>query len=100
MPRSVRLTDAAADDLEAVRAWQLQRGSGLAARNRVRAILTAIRQLAEMPYRHAEGDNPGTRAFSVAGHRIVYSVDQDPGAVSAVDVVVVLRIYGPGQSRQ
>ena len=97
MPFSVRITRAAAVDLVAVRAWLTQPGAGRAAADRLRRIRTAIRELRLDPTRWPRGEHEGTRARSVAGHRIVYRVRQGSGP--GVGEVDVLRVFGPGQSR-
>ena len=99
MPRRVSLTDEAIDDLGAIRGWQFQRGSGIAAKRRVKAILNTIEQLRRFPCLYARGDRPGTREVSSEGHRIIYAVDPDTGQNADAGDVTVLRVFGPGQSR-
>ena len=100
MPRRVSLSDEAIDDLTAIRHWQLQPGSGPAAKRRVRAILRTIGRLARFPCLYARGDDPGTREVSSEGHQIIYAVDPDTGRNADSGDVMVLRVFGPGQSRQ
>lgn len=86
--------------MAALRHWQLQPGSGPAAKRRVQAILTTIRQLGRYPYHYIAGDQPGTREATCEGHRIIYVVDPDTGRNADAGHVTVLRVFGPGQSRQ
>jgi plasmid stabilization system protein ParE len=85
--------------LEDILRWQSQPGSGAAAKRRAQAILRAIRRLRRTPCLHAHGDRPGTRAFSVEGHRIVYAVRPDTGSNTTAGDVTVLLVFGPGQAR-
>ena len=97
--RQVIIGSQAALDLEGIRRWQFQPGSGLAARRRVRRILAAIEGLADHPSRHPRGDH-GRREFTVEKHRVVYRVTSDTGRDSSAGDVVVLRVFGPGQDRR
>jgi plasmid stabilization system protein ParE len=97
--RTVRLSDRAAQDLDAIHRWQTQPGAGGAASRRLRAIISAIRQLEEIPCLHVRGRRPGTREMSVEGHRVVYRVSADSGDNATAGDVVVLRVFGPGQWR-
>jgi plasmid stabilization system protein ParE len=99
VPRVISLSNEAVEDLAAIRAWQMQAGSGAAAKARVQSILNAIAQLRDAPCLHAKGAQAGTRAFTRANHRIIYQVDPDTGSNATAGNVVVLRVYGPGQSR-
>lgn len=96
--RQVIIGSQAAIDLEGVRRWQFQLGSGLAARRRVLRILAAIEGLADHPCRHPGGDH-GRREFTVERYRVVYRVTPDTGRDSTAGDVVVLRVFGPGQDR-
>lgn len=99
MPRVVRLAPRARHDLSAIRRWQTQRGSGAAAQRRVLVILAAIDRLAEFPCLGAMGDHAGRREVSCQGHRIIYRVDPDTNSNATAGNVTVLRVFGPGQSR-
>lgn len=99
MPRVVRLTPEARDDLSAIRQWYSQPGSGAAARRRAQSIVSAIERLNEHPCRHARGGHPNTGEFSVVGHRVIYEVHPDTGRNETAGDVLVLRIFGPGQNR-
>lgn len=99
MPRSVSLATEAVDDLAAIRRWQFQPGSGLAAKRRVQAILRTIEGLRHHPCLYARGDQPGTREVSSERHRIVYIVEPDTGRNADAGDVTVLHVFGPGQSR-
>jgi plasmid stabilization system protein ParE len=100
MPRRVSLSDQAAVDLNAIYRWQSQPGSGPAAKRRLQAILRTIDGLRHHPCLYARGDQPGTREASSGGHQIVYVVDPDTGRNADAGDVTVLRVFGPGQSRQ
>lgn len=99
MPRSLSLATEAVDDLTAIRRWQFQPGSGPAAKRRVQTILRTIEGLRHHPCLYAPGDQPGTREVSSEGHRIIYVVNPDTGRNADAGDVVVLRVFGPGQSR-
>ena len=99
MPRSIRLSPAAEEDLEAIRAWLSQPGSGPRAWARRRAIAQAIRDLARHPSRYPVGEHEGVRGRSVEGHRVLYAVVPDTGDDRTAGDVLVLRVFGPGQSR-
>jgi plasmid stabilization system protein ParE len=99
MPRRVSLSVEASADLETVRHWLLQAGSGPAAKRRVRAILTTIERLGRLPCLHARGKQLGTREVSSEGHRIIYMVDPDTGRNEDSGDVTVLRVFAPGQLR-
>ena len=86
--------------MAAIRRWQLQPGSGPAAKRRVKTILATIERLRRLPRLYAHGDRPGTREVSCEGHRVVYVVDRDTGRNEDAGDVTVLRVFGPGQSRQ
>jgi plasmid stabilization system protein ParE len=66
---------------------------------RLRRIATAIAKLAEHPCRYPIQQH-GRREFSVEGHRIVYRVTPDTGANETAGDVLVVRVFGPGQSRE
>ena len=99
MPRILDFTDEAIDDLAAMRGWYSQPGAGAAAKRRAQAIMAAIWRLREMPCLHARGDRPGTREMSCEGHRVIYRVDPDTGSNATAGDVLVLAVFGPGQSR-
>ena len=64
------------------------------------AITAALRRLQSVPCLYAKGDHPGTREAPVEGHRVIYRVDRDTGRSETAGDVFVLRIFGPGQSRE
>lgn len=95
--RVVRLTRGAARDLTGVRAWFSQPGAGATAAGRLQHIARAIEDLAEHPCRHPrERDR---REFSVERHRVIYRVIPDTGRDATAGDVLVLRVFGAGQSR-
>ena len=101
MPRRLILTEDAINDLDAVRGWQRQPGSGAAGRRRVKAIPAAIRELRAAPCRFRRGDDPGTRQLTLQRHVVIYEVDPDTGENATAGDVRVLRgcaCSGPGSS--
>jgi len=56
-------------------------------------ILTALSDLKVAPHRWPAGDYEGVRERSVAGHRILYRIDDDLRRVR------IMRIFGPYQDR-
>ena len=99
MSRKLRYADPAIADLETILRWQTQPGSGAAGIRRVKTIRAAIRRLKDAPCRHAPGDQPGTRQLPCEGHLVIYEVDPDTGRNATAGDVLVLRVFGPGQSR-
>jgi len=101
MPRRLRYTDRARDDLEAIHGWLTQPGSGAAARRRLRMIRAAIRRLKQTPCLYAVGQHSGVRELPCdGGYRALYRVVPDTGRNDTAGEVLVLRVFGPGQSRE
>jgi plasmid stabilization system protein ParE len=99
VPRKLDYTDEAIEDLKAVRQWQTQPGCGAAALRRLKAIRAAINRLRQTPCLHAVGKQAGTRELACEGHRVIYQVNPDTGRNATAGDVLVLRVFGPGQSR-
>jgi plasmid stabilization system protein ParE len=100
MPRRLSYTDEASDDLDAVRGWLTQPGSGPVARSRLAAIRAAINRLRQYPYLYPIGEHPGVRELPCSGgYRALYRVVPDTGRNDTAGDVVVLRVFGPGQLR-
>lgn len=100
MPRRLRYTPEARDDLDAIWHWQTQLGSGPAARRRLMAIRAAINRLLEHPCRYPVGRHPGVRELPCdGGYRALYEVVPDTGRDETAGDVQMLRVYGPGQDR-
>lgn len=100
MARRLSYTNEAVADLEAVRRWQTQPGSGAAAIRRLRRIRAAIKRLRLDPCLYPVGDHPGIREFTAdGGYRVVYIVESDTGRSDAAGDVLILRVFGPGQDR-
>lgn len=100
MPRRLSYTEKAGDDLDAARRWLTQPGAGPIARRRLAAIRTAIRRLKQHPCRYPVGQHPGVRELPCAGgYRALYRVIPDTGRDETAGDVIVLRVFGPGQSR-
>ena len=101
MARRLRYTDDALADLDAMRRWLTQPGSGPAARRRMTAIWTAIERLRQHPCLYPVGEQPGVRELPCqGGYRALYEIHPDTGRNETAGDVIVLRVYGPGQSRQ
>jgi plasmid stabilization system protein ParE len=100
MSRKLHLADKAIDDLSATRLWYRQPGAGRAAKRRTQAIAAAIGCLRQNPCRYARGDHPGTRQMVIEGHVVIYEIHPDTGRDTTAGDVLVLRVFGPGQSRE
>lgn len=82
-----------------VEAWLTQAGAGPRALRRLEHIIAAVLGLADHPCRHPQSER-GRREFSIEGHRVIYQVTPDTGRDATAGNVRVLRIFGPGQSRE
>jgi plasmid stabilization system protein ParE len=101
VPRKLDYTDEAIEDLNAIRRWLTQPGSGRAARGRLKAIRTAINRLREHPCVYPIGQHPGVRELPCdGGYRALDEVRPDTGVDDSAGDVQVLRVFGPGQSRE
>lgn len=101
MPRKLIYAPRAVADLDAIRRWLTQPGSGPAARRRLMAVRTAINQLRTNPCRHPVGDHPDVRELPCkGGYRALYEVRPDTGRNETAGDVQVLRVFGPGQSSE
>ena len=100
MSRKLDYTDEAIEDLEAIRRWLTQPGSGPLSRRRLRAIRAAINRLREHPCLYPVGQHPSVRELPCdGGYRAMYEVFPDAGSDETAGDVLVLRVFGPGQSR-
>lgn len=100
MPRTLSYAPRAREDLEAIRRWLTQPGSGPRARRRLATIRAAINRLREHPCRYPVGQHPGVRELPYeGGYRALYEVLPDTGGDDTAGDVRVLRVFGPGQSR-
>jgi len=98
--RRLQYTEQAGDDLENIRRWLTQPGAGQAALRRLNEIRTAIRGLLEHPGRYAPTEHEGVRELPCrGGYRVLYRVSPDTGRDETAGDVRVLRVFGPGQSR-
>ena len=96
----MRLSDEAIADLEDIHAWQTQPGSGARAKRRLFRIRAAIRRLKSDPCLFPVGAYPGVREMPAeGGHRVYYTVIPDTGRSATAGDVFILRVFGPGQSR-
>jgi plasmid stabilization system protein ParE len=101
VPRALRYADSALADLEAIAHWLAQPGSGPAARRRLTSLWASIEQLREYPCLSAIGRHQGVRERPCAGgYRVFYAVHPDTGRNDTAGEVRVLRVFGPGQSRE
>lgn len=101
MPRRLDYTEDAIEDLQAIRGWLTQPGSGRRASRRITAIRTAIRQLRQHPCLFPFGQHPGVREMPCDGeYRALYEVTPDTGRNETAGNVLVLRVFGPGQDRR
>jgi plasmid stabilization system protein ParE len=93
----VSYTPEARDDLNAIRRWLTQPGSGTAARRQLLAIRTAINRLREHPCLFPVGAHPGVRELPCdGGYRALYRLFPDTGLNETAGDV---RVFGPGQAR-
>lgn len=99
MPRKLRYTDEAIDDLRAILHWQTQRGSGLAGIRRVKAIQDAVKRIKQHPCLYPVGDHAGARELPCQGYSVMYELQPDTGRTEDAGDVFVLRVFGPGQDR-
>lgn len=90
----------ARNDLEAITRWLTQPGSGPRAQRRLAAIWAAIERLREYPCRYPVGQHRGVRELPCdGGCRALYRLHPDTGRDETAGDVQVLRVFGPGQSR-
>jgi plasmid stabilization system protein ParE len=100
VPRKLIYARKALADLDAIRRWQTQPGSGRAARRRLMAIRTAIGRLRQQPCLYPVGEHSGVRKLPcMGGYRALYEVHPDTGRDETAGDVQVLRVFGPGQDR-
>lgn len=100
MPRNLYFTDKALDDLDAARRWLTQPGSRPRARRRLAAIWNSVERLREHPCLWPVGQHAGVRELPCdGGYRVLYEVHRDAGRGETAGDVRVLRVFGPGQSR-
>jgi plasmid stabilization system protein ParE len=101
VPRRIIYALRAREDLDAIRQWLTQPGSGSAALRRLVAIRTAIKLLRQDPCLYPGGAHPGVRELPCdGGYRVLYRVMPDTGRSETSGDVRVLRVFGPGQSRE
>ncbi len=100
MPRRLIYAPRAREDLDAVRRWLTQLGARPAARRRLTSIRAALNRLRRHPCLHPVGQHPGVRELPCAGgYRALYRVIPDTGRDETAGDVRVLRVFGPGQTR-
>ena len=99
MARQLKITAAAAADLDAVQAWLTQPGAGARARRKLEHIRDAILDLTLHPCHWRFGRHAGVRERPVEGYLIMYTVVPDTSDNRTAGNVDVIRIFGPFQSR-
>ena len=100
MPRELIYAPEALADLAAATHWLTQPGSGPRAWRRLAAIRDSIERLREHPCLWPVGQHAGVRELPCeGGYRALYEVFPDTGRDETAGDVIVLRVYGPGQSR-
>ena len=100
MARRLTYANRALADLDGITRWLTQPGAGQTARRLMSAIRADIRRLALDPCLHPAGQHPGIRELPCAGgYRVLYRVSPDTGRSNTAGDVLVLRVFGPGQSR-
>jgi len=98
--RKLDYTDDAIEDLRGIRRWLTQPGAGPIAQRRLRTMRAAINRLREAPCLHPVGQHPDVRELPFdGGYRVLYEVHPDTGRNATAGDVLVLRVFGPGQSR-
>ncbi len=101
MPRRLIYAPRAREDLDEIRHWLTQPGSGPAARRRLRAIRASIDRFRQHPSRYPVGQHAGVRELPCdGGYRALYCVVPATGRDETAGEVRVLRVFGPGQSRE
>lgn len=101
MQRALIYAPRALADLQAAARWLKQPGAGQAARRRLAAIWAAIERLRDQPCLYAVGHHAGVRELPCeGGYRVFYDVLPDTGRNDSSGTVRVLRVFGPGQSRE
>ncbi len=100
MPRARIYAPEALADLDAAALWLTQPGSGPRAGRTLAAIRAGIGRLRQHPCRYPVGQHPEVRELPCAGgYRALYRVHPDTGRDETAGNVWVLRVFGPGQSR-
>ena len=90
----------ARNDLAAITRWLTQPGSGPRARRRLAAIWAEIERLRDHPCRYPVGQHRGVRELPCSSaYRALYRLHPDTGRDETAGDVRVLRVFGPGQSR-
>ena len=93
MSREVRLSHAAIDDLEHVREWLKQPGAGPVAASKLADLLESLAELPQNAERYPiDPDRPSCRYIARHGYWIRFRL--------GVEVILVARIFGPGQNRR
>lgn len=97
MARKVITSELAAEDLQEVRKWLNQPGSGSRAWSRFTRIREAIKELRQAPCTWSTERHPPFRERVVSDYRIIYQVLPDTGDNRTAGDVLVVRVLGPGQ---
>ncbi|WP_448190479.1 type II toxin-antitoxin system RelE/ParE family toxin [Azospirillum sp. sgz301742] len=97
--RRVILSPMATRDLEQIRTWYSQPGSGPRAKRKASAIVRALRELERYPFIGSPSDEPGLRERVVEEHTVIYRIQNDADVPESAGDIVVIRIWQPGQNR-
>ncbi len=95
---NAQTSNAARGDRQRIRAWFRQPGAGSAALARLSRIEAAIANISSAPYAHPAGPMNGTRVLVRERHRIFYVPIPSPAGADEAGEILIIRIYGPGQS--
>lgn len=100
MARELIFAAEAVADLAAIAEWLTQPGSGARAWGRLTSIRNNIEVLRTHPCLWPVGVHHGVRELPCqGGYRVLYEVHPDTDRNETAGDVIILRIYGPGQSR-
>nr|WP_294507266.1 type II toxin-antitoxin system RelE/ParE family toxin [uncultured Rhodopila sp.] len=101
MRRKLTYAPRALADLDGIRLWLMQPGSGPVARRKLASIGAAIRRLQREPCLYPIGVHAGVRELPCeGGYRVLYEVHPDTARSETAGDVQVLRVFGPGQDRR
>jgi hypothetical protein len=96
---AVALTSRTVVDIENIRAWLFQPGSGLRAHHRFRQLWAAIGNLAIDGKRWPVYSRLGIARYrrrSIAGHTVIYEISENPETPGEISIVVHF-VYAPGR---
>ncbi len=93
---TVRISDEAQHDIEAIYAYYDERSEGAADRI-VATLIRSLRGLERFPLLGKPGHYPGTREHIVPryGYRIIYEVDEDGGSIGVIRILHGAQLWPP-----